>query len=84
LAEIRGFIARDEVSAADRLLSQFEAAVRTLSTFPRLGRERLDLADEPLRLWPVESYVVVYRPESKPIQIVRVLHAARDIDRLLE
>lgn len=84
MLEIWDFIARDDVLAADQILNQFEDAAQTLSGFPKLGRERLDLADEPLRLWPVKSYVIVYRPESRPLEIVRILHLARYIERMLD
>ena len=36
-----------------------------------------------LRFWRVRNYLVVYRSEKRPIQIVRVLHAARDVRSIL-
>lgn len=45
---------------------------------PGLGHLREDLADEPLRFYPVWSYLVIYRL-TDPIQVVRVLHGARDV-----
>jgi len=30
------------------------------------------------------SYLIVYRPDTDPLQISRVLHGARDARRLLE
>src|SRR5204862_106976 len=39
---------------------------------------------EGLRFWRVLSYLVVYLPDSKPLFVVRVLHAARDVKKLLE
>jgi antitoxin ParD1/3/4/toxin ParE1/3/4 len=38
-----------------------------------------DLDDETLRVWPVHSYLIVYRPEQKPIEIVRVVSGFRDL-----
>jgi hypothetical protein len=32
----------------------------------------------------VHSYLVIYRPETRPLQIVRVLSGYRDIATLLE
>ena len=32
---------------------------------------------------PVRSYLIIYRPEAEPIQIVRVLDGYRDIAELL-
>lgn len=51
---------------------------------PGLGHVRDDLADETLRVWPVHSYLVIYRPETTPLQIVRVLSGYRDIAALFE
>ena len=58
--------------------------MRRLAEFPRTGHFREDLADKSLRFWPVYSYLIVYRPESRPLQIIRVLHGARDVRRILE
>lgn len=83
LSEISRFIRRDNPRAADRILLEFHHAMRRLARMPELGHLRQDLADEPLRFWPIRSYLIVYRAETRPIQIVRVLHAARDVRRIL-
>jgi antitoxin ParD1/3/4/toxin ParE1/3/4 len=57
--------------------------MKLLAQHPLLGHLREDLADEPLRFWPVYSYLIIYRAEKRPIQVVRVLHGARDVKRLL-
>ncbi len=48
-----------------------------------MGHVRLDLADESVRFWTVEPYHVIYRPVKKKLEIVRVLHGARDIKTIL-
>jgi len=50
---------------------------------PGIGHYRTDLADEPLRFWRIRNYLIIYRSEAKPIQIVRVLHGARDVQAIL-
>ena len=50
---------------------------------PGMGHFRSDLAAEPLRFWRVRNYLVVYRSEKTPIEIVRVLHGARDAQVIL-
>jgi toxin ParE1/3/4 len=40
-----------------------------------------------VRLWRVRgfnSYLIVYRPTDTGIEVIRVLHAARDIEAILE
>ncbi len=46
---------------------------------PGMGHSRNDLADETLRAWPVHSYLIVYRPAQRPIEIVRVVSGFRDL-----
>lgn len=50
---------------------------------PEIGHRREDLADEPLRFWPVYSYLVIYRADVSPIEVVRVLSGYRDVAELL-
>lgn len=83
LIEIRNFIAKGNRAAARKVLAQIQAACRMLAKRPQLGHLRTDLASEPLRFWPVHSYLIIYRPNSKPIEIVRVLHGARDLSAIL-
>jgi plasmid stabilization system protein ParE len=49
-----------------------------------LGHVREDLADESLRVFSVFSYLIIYRPETSPVQILRIIHGARDVPRALE
>lgn len=51
---------------------------------PGIGHIRDDLADELLRVWVVFSYLIIYRPDTQPVQIIRVLHGARDVPRVVE
>ena len=84
LAEIYAWIAGDDQSAAARMLEELRSAMRRLAQHPGLGHARDDLADETLKAWPVHSYLVIYRPDTAPLQIVRVLSGYRDIAALFE
>ena len=83
LREIRDYIARDSADAARRVLSELRAAMRRLAEMPEMGHFREDLAHEPLRFWPVHSYLIIYRPDRNPLEVVRVLSGYRDIAELL-
>ena len=48
-----------------------------------MGRARPELAAE-LRSLPVGKYTIFYLPLSNGVQIVRVLHGARDIDAIFQ
>jgi plasmid stabilization system protein ParE len=79
LIEIWEFIARDNIDAADGLIEQIETAAQMLAELPHVGRERSELTSEPVRFWRAGAYLLVYLSHSRPLQIVRVLHGARDV-----
>jgi len=51
--------------------AKLRAAMGLVASFPGVGPSRKDLTDEPLRFWSVYSYLIVYRPETKPLQVIR-------------
>jgi len=83
LNDIWDYIANDSVEAADRVLSSLRSAMIKLAKSPGIGHWRKELADKRHRFLLVYSYLIVYRHEAKPLQIVRVLHAARDVQSIL-
>jgi antitoxin ParD1/3/4/toxin ParE1/3/4 len=83
LSQLWEFIAQDNIDAADRLREQIYEEIRRLTKMPLKGHLRPDLTARPVRFWPVGPYLIVYRPDRDPLEIVRVLHAARDIEHLL-
>jgi len=44
-----------------------------------MGHTRADLTERPMRFWPVHSWLVVYKPESHPLLILRVISGWRDV-----
>lgn len=83
LDDIWDHVASDNIDAATRVLDALESAIFKLAGNPGLGHWREDLADKQHRFHPVYSYPIVYRYKAKPIQIIRILHAARDIQTIL-
>ena len=81
--EIWEYIAESNIDAADRVLADLYAAMKKLAEMPGMGSLKPTLADDRHRFWVVASYVIVYRPDTRPLQIIRVLHGARDIANLL-
>ena len=75
-------IALDSPGAADRLFDRIEARVMGLGAFPELGSLRPDIAMA-ARVLVEAPYLILYRILSDGVQVVRVLHGARDIDRSL-
>ena len=58
-----------------------------LAKHPGMGIRRQDITPLPVRIWAVTkfpNYVVVYRPETTPLQVIAVLHGRRDLKTVLE
>jgi len=85
IAEIWTYYARDvgDPKLADRMRDEIFEGIRSAARAPHIGHLRPDLAKEPLRFCRVRRYLIIYRSEAEPIQIVRVLHAARDVQAVL-
>ena len=80
--QIEAFLDEHAPHATDAVLARIRAAMRRIASTPGIGHLRKDLADEPLRFVAVWSYLIVYRLTS-PVEIVRVVHGARDVARAL-
>ena len=86
LLDIWSFIARDNLDAADRVEAAVFRACDLLAHSPLAGSMRTDLTALPLRFWivrPYSNYLIVYDPGSRPLQIIRILHAPRDLPSVL-
>jgi toxin ParE1/3/4 len=81
LHDIATYIARDNLDAALRFIDRMDQRLKLLAEFSGLGRTREDLAPG-LRGFPVGNYVIFYRQIADGIELVRVLHGARDMRRL--
>ena len=79
LEEIAAFIAMDSPAAARRVVTELLDAMQLLSETPRIGVIRTSLAEADVRFWVVRNHIVVYRPETKPLEVLRVLSGYRDL-----
>jgi plasmid stabilization system protein ParE len=50
-----------------------------LAHFPGIGHYREELLGRKYRFWNFYSYVIVYVWEARPIQVISVVHGARDL-----
>ncbi len=71
-------------TTADRIESVIRSKFLHLAQFPQTGHTRRDLTDAAVRFFSVYSYLIVYRPETKPLQIVSILHGSRDVATILK
>ena len=81
LMGIGRYIAQDNPAAAARFVARLRETCMALEANPDMGRARPELLPD-LRGFPVGQYVVYYRREDETVEIVRVIHGARDIDAM--
>jgi len=83
LEAIHDHIAADNPAAAAELVARLEDLAARLAETPGMGRARPDLLPD-LRSFPLGSYLLFYRPGAGGIEVVRVLHGARDLPALFD
>jgi antitoxin ParD1/3/4/toxin ParE1/3/4 len=85
LAQIWRYIKKQSsVRVADRVESVIREKIAFLARTPGAGHWSKNLTDEAVKFFPVYSYLIVYRLETKPLQVVSILHGRRDVERILK
>jgi plasmid stabilization system protein ParE len=82
---IWSYIAADSVKAANRVEAAIVSACNSLARNPLLGTKRSEITPLPVRFWTVPrfpNFIVVYRPDTQPLQVVAVLHGRRNLRSL--
>jgi toxin ParE1/3/4 len=84
LDEQSRYIARDSLDAALRFLDAAESAFDRLRSLPEIGKGRKfqNPALSNVRSWPIqgfEKYVIFYRADSTGVDVLRIIHAARNL-----
>lgn len=83
LESIGDYIAEDNPLAAIRMVMDIRDHCRRIASAPAIGRARPEFGMD-MRSLSVSPYVIVYRIE-KPgrVIVVRIVHGARDLPRLM-
>ena len=88
LADHAFYLAQDDPDLADRFLDAFEQAAERLSQIPYIG-VAYTLHNPTLfglRRWPIkgfEKFLIFYLVFDDAVDIIRILHTSRDLERLL-
>jgi len=83
LAEIWSYIAADNLKAADSLVTQIAATFDLIRESPEIGFQA-DEIKPGVRCKPVKrNYLIFYKIVRDDVYILRVLHAARNLENLL-
>lgn len=81
LREIWDYVAADNPAAVDRLIDNFYEKFRLIATQPLMGQSRKELGAN-LRSFSIGAYVAIFGPIDDGIEVVRVIHGARDVSGL--
>ncbi len=82
LHSIQDFIARDNPTAASRVIEDIQENIEKLVDFLSLGPRGMIAGTRELAIIPL-PYVVAYRFKHDVIQILAILHTARDREQTL-
>lgn len=72
-------IAEDSPDTAERIRAEFYAELQKLVQNPGIGHYHDELLSRKYRFWNFYKYVIAYAWEAKPIQIISVVHGAREL-----
>jgi|SRR5579864_2129288 len=74
---------QSSIDMAERVEAVIRDRIAFLAENPGAGHWRKNLTEQPVKFFPVYSYLIVYRPGTKPLQIVSILHGRRDVQQIL-
>ncbi len=83
LIDIWLYISQNNESAADALIRKITLKFDELLANPEMSRERTDIALF-VRSFSVGNYLIFYQVVQEGIEIVRVIHGARNIPSFFE
>lgn len=75
-------IAEDSIETALRIQEEFRDEFIKLAHSPGIGHYHDELLSRKYRFKNFYRYVIVYSWKSRPLQIIAIVHGARDLERL--
>jgi toxin ParE1/3/4 len=83
LDEIADWIGRDNWDRAEAFIDLLQSKCMTLSRYPRRYPLVTGAAEAGLRKLTFRDYLIFYRPLDEKLEILRIVHRARDWAALL-
>ena len=82
LVDIRDYYPEEAgYRVARQMLVEFVEAFRFLALTPGAGHKREDLAeDRQILFWPIRDYLILYKPDKSPWQIITIARGSQDVD----
>jgi plasmid stabilization system protein ParE len=84
LFQIWLYIAEHSEDNADRVEREFYELFASLSEQPGQGHVRPDYTKADVLFFPMYSYLIAYRPNTDPLQIIAIIHGNRRIRKILQ
>ena len=75
---------QSNLAMADRMEAVIRERIAFLAGNSGAGHWRKNLTDEAVKFFPVYSYLIVYRPDTKPLEVVSILHGHRNVEQILK
>ncbi len=74
---IADWIARRSPNAAEKWLDELEVRIEIIGATPGIGTDRSDLRPR-IRSYAFDNYLIFFKPTKAGVDILRVIHGARD------
>ena len=75
---------KESLEAAERIVTELFKGFYKLADMPNGGHRRADLTNRQVLFYRIFSYLVIYEPGGKPLQILAILHGKRNVSRILK
>lgn len=78
------YISRDNTVAARKLRESIIDACEIIGKNPYIGQERGDLTNKNVRFFVAHhNYMIIYKADTSPVQILRIYNSAQHVDSIL-
>lgn len=83
LLSIAGYIRRDNPVRAASFANELREACRSLATAPEAYPLLAERPERGIRRKPHQNYLIFYRAMPSQVEILHVLHARRNVEKIL-
>jgi len=84
LSEIWHYVAAESLKSADIVLQDIRTALERLAAAPGIGHQRKDVKNSRYRFWRANRFIIAYFPDTKPLQVIRIVGGHRNFRRLFK
>lgn len=82
LQNVVNYISQDSAIYADAMAERIISSCETIASFPQSGRIVPEVSNPKIREIIVGPYRIMYRVKRNVLQILAIIHSARDVKRM--